>query len=193
MFLIIFLFSNLPEKYFRLASLFTWCRSHNRIIFDIYYVQGDEKCVHKLVINNLLYSIAHITVVRYDLWRSLSHSKWTHFYAHSNGCAIEKQLGAAFVQLDEKFKEQKNPRQLRKHENLFHFLLLLRRAMRCWAETRSLFFFLFIVECRSCSVINLCKSSRRKNNVGNEMLNEILFNGRGISVAICFYFNTRCQ
>lgn len=71
--IIFFISSTLPEND---DSLFIWCRSHNRIIFDIYYKEtkaSEKKCVHKLVINNLLYSIAYITIVRRDLWRSLSH------------------------------------------------------------------------------------------------------------------------
>lgn len=81
-----------------------------------------------MVINNLLYFIAHIIqlCVRYDLWRSLSHSKWTYFYAHSTGCVVENQLETS--QLDEKFKEQKSPRQLWKHEISFTFF--------CWCSAQ---------------------------------------------------------
>lgn len=52
---------------------------HNRITFDIYYKETKAKagkCVHKLVINNLLHSIAYITIAHSDLWRSLSHFEW---------------------------------------------------------------------------------------------------------------------
>lgn len=66
-----FISSTLPET----VKSLVWCRSHNRIISDIYY-KTTRKCVHKLVINNLLRTVARITIVRFDLWRSLLLYEW---------------------------------------------------------------------------------------------------------------------
>lgn len=132
-----------------LASLFRRCRSHNRIIFDIYYkeTKGDDraeaKYVHELVINNLLYSSAHIfhNCALGDLWRSLSpflEWKWVECLR------VDKTSSKAAIVSLRKVQGKNIPRQQLKHENLFHFLLLLSRHQIGCRE--ALFFFLFTVD-----------------------------------------------
>lgn len=144
------------------------------LIFDIYYKETksserQKKCVHKLVINNLLYSIAYITpIVRNDLWRSLSNENENAEGKHR--LPILKPAQSLIVCRRTRRKSQEFSRQKTWKSLSLSFV-----------ASASLFFFLFIRRhsCAASSFINVCKSSWGKSILygrnGSERLSWMTF------------------
>lgn len=141
-----------------------WCRSHNRIIIWYLLRDADEKCVHKLVINNLLYSIAfasQLCVVIYGDHFPISNRN--EHRALSDGlCNDENQLRATIVSTARKVQGGKKfPVSYKNMKISFTFFCCWCSA-RCWAELREGFCFSFCLSSNAVHVQSLIYANRRE-------------------------------